>query len=160
MAFDEIDLYGFVSRHSRDIREPEILTCARKLRSEYTKVGAIGYCYGGWVVFRLAATENNGLVDCVVAGHPSLLTKNDIDNAAMPIQIQAPEKDDAYTAELKEHTWRTLQKNGVMFDYQHFPGVEHSCLIRGSSEVEREREAMQRGKNAAVAWFRQFLKAE
>ena len=157
-AFDEIDLYGFVGRHSREIREPEILECACKLRKEYSKVGAIGYCYGGWVVFRLAAAEHKGLVDCVVAGHPSLLTKDDIDNAAMPVQIQAPEVDAAYTDELKEYTFKTLQKNGVVFDYQHFPGVEHSCLVRGSAKIEKEREAMTRGKNSAVAWFRQYLK--
>ncbi|KAK5173280.1 uncharacterized protein LTR77_001961 [Saxophila tyrrhenica] len=159
-AFDEIDLHGFVSRHSREIREPEILACARKLRAEYSKFGAIGYCYGGWAVFRLAAAEHKELVDCVIAGHPSLLTKDDIDHAAAPVQIQAPEIDAAYTAELKEHTFKTLQANGVMFDYQYFPGVEHACLTRGSPKIERERDAMARGKNAAVAWFRQFLKAE
>ena len=159
-AFGEIDLHGFVGRHSKEIREPEILECARKLRKEYSKVGAIGYCYGGWVVFRLAAAEHEGLVDCVVAGHPSLLTKDEIDNAAMPVQIQAPEIDAAYTEELKTHTFHTLQKNGVAFDYQHFPGVEHSCLTRGSPKVDKEREAMARGKNAAVAWFRQYLKAK
>lgn len=159
MAFAEIDLHGFVSRNSRAIREPEILACARKLRAEYGRVGAIGYCYGGWVVFRLAAGEFAGMVDCVIAGHPSLLTKEDIDNAtACPIQIQAPEVDEAYTAELKWHTFETLQKNGVLFDYQHFPGVEHSCLTRGSPKVPMERGAMERGKDAAVDWFRMWLK--
>jgi hypothetical protein len=74
--------------------------------------------------------------------------------------VQAPEIDEAYTAELKEYTFRTLQKNGVVLDYLHFPGVEHSCLVRGSPKVEREREAMMRGKNAAVGWFRQWLKKE
>jgi dienelactone hydrolase len=112
------------------------------------------------VCFRLAAGEFEGLADCVIAGHPSLLTKEDIDNARAPVQIQAPEFDEAYPAELKEHTWKTLQKNGVTFDYQHFPGVEHSCLVRGSPKIAKERDAMARGKNAAVAWFRQWLKTE
>lgn len=110
--------------------------------------------------FRLAAAEFEGLVDCVVAGHPSLLTKDDIDHAVSPVQIQAPEVDAAFTDEMKEYAWKTLQRNGVVFDYQHFPGVEHSCLVRGSPKVERERNAMQRGKNAAVGWFRQLLKVE
>ncbi len=49
-----------------------------------------------------------------------------------------------------------MQK-GVPFDYQHFPGVAYSCLSRGADFAKGEREAMARGKNAAVAWFNQFL---
>ena len=147
---------GFLGRNSRDIREPEIFECAKKLCSEYGKVGAVGYCYGGWAVFRLGA-EGNGLVDCISTGHPSLLTKADIDGAGVPVQILAPEVDAAYTPEMKEYTFKTLQTNGVAFDYQHFPGVEHACLIRGSPKVSRERDAMARGMNAVVAWCQQYL---
>ena len=159
MRFDQIDLPGFMKKNARNIREPEIFECARKLRSEYGKVGAVGYCYGGWAVFRLGA-EGNGLVDCIVAGHPSLLTKEDIDRVGVPVQVLAPEIDPAYSAELKEHTWKVIPTKGVPFDYQFFPGVEHACLVRGSPKVNREREAMARGKNAAVSWLRQFLKNE
>ena len=155
-AFGEIDLQGFLGRHGREQREPEIFACAKKLRAEYLKVGAVGYCYGGWAVFRLGAKWND-LVDCIVAGHPSLLTKEDIAAVDVPVQVQAPEFDPVYTLELKRYTFDTLQVNGVPFDFQYFPGVHHACLVRGSPKVEREREAMARGKNATVAWLRQFL---
>lgn len=118
----EIDMPGFIQKNSRSIREPEILACAKKLRTQYKKVGAVGYCYGGWAVFRLGAVGNN-LVDCITAGHPSLLTKEDIDLVDVPTQLLAPEIDPVYTAELKEHTWRTLPTKGIAFDYQHFPKV-------------------------------------
>jgi len=154
----EIDLEGFTQRNSREARETAIFAFARAMRTRHAKVGAIGYCYGGWVVFRLGAKEHEpSLVDCISAGHPSLLIKKDIDEAAVPVQILAPEFDQAYTAELKLHTFVTLQKRGVPFDYQHFHGVEHSCLVRGNDRKPGEREAMVRGKNAAVAWLRQFL---
>jgi dienelactone hydrolase len=107
-------------------------------------------------VFRLGAKDNN-LVDCISTGHPSLLTLEDIDAISVPTQILAPEVDFAFTEELKGHTWKTLQKNRIIFDYQHFPGVEHACLVRGNLHNEGEREAMARGKDAAVAWFRQWL---
>ncbi|KAK8091073.1 Hydrolase tropI [Apiospora phragmitis] len=133
-----------IDRNAREIREPEIFACAAALRRapfNYKKVGAAGYCYGSWACFRLAAAEHDPpLVDCISVGHPSLLTRDDIDGvagAAVPIQ--------------------TLQRLGAPFDYQHFPGVEHACFIRGDTKKERERAAMARGKNAAAVWFRQWL---
>lgn len=158
----ELDLPGFIGRNSREIREPEIFESARALRQQYKKVGAVGFCYGGWACLRLAAKEHSPpLVDCISIGHPSLLVKKDIDEAGvLPIQILAPEIDLQYTAELKLHTFQTLQKAGAPFDYQHFPGVEHACFIRGDERKAGEREAMVRGKNAAVAWFKQHLSLE
>ncbi|KAK0270630.1 hypothetical protein LTR35_010838 [Friedmanniomyces endolithicus] len=151
-----LDIVAFVSKHTREIREPEIFACAEKLRAEYKKLGAIGYCYGGWAVCRLGAKGDN-LVDCISMGHPSLLVKEDLDGVAVPTQVLAPEIDAAYTEELKEHTWKTLQKNRVAFAYEHFPGVEHSCFTRGDPKKTGEQEAMVRGKSAAVAWFQQWL---
>lgn len=156
----EVDLGAFLKKNSRDIREPEILECARVLRAMYKKVGAVGFCYGGWAVFRLGAKEHHRprpLVDCITAGHPSLLTKKDIDEVAVPVQILAPEIDPVYTPELKAYTFDTLQKLGLPFDYQHFPKVEHACFVRGDPYKSGEREAMTRGKDAVVCWWRQYL---
>lgn len=156
--WQEIDLPAFKQRNSREIREPSVFAFVRAMKERHAKVGAIGYCFGGWAVFRLGAKEHETpLVDCISAAHPSMMIKQDIDDVAVPVQILAPEIDAAYTAELKMHTFVTLQKNGVPFDYQHFPGVEHACLARGNERKQGEREAMVRGKNAAVAWFRQHL---
>lgn len=158
LRWHEIDVPGFLKKNARDIREPEIFECTRALRAKYKKVGAVGFCYGGWAVFRLGAKEHQPpLVDCISTGHPSLLTKKDIDEVAVPVQILAPEIDPVFTAELKSYSFETIQKLGVPFDYQHFPGVEHACFIRGDTEKTGEREAMARGKNAAVGWLKEFL---
>ncbi|KAL1846615.1 hypothetical protein Plec18170_009044 [Paecilomyces lecythidis] len=160
--FDQLDLPGFIGRNGREQREPEIFECARALKRQhgYKRVGAVGYCYGGWASFRLGAKEHaaDPLVDCISIGHPSLMTKKDIDEIAVPVQVLAPEIDAAYPAELKSYTFETLQKLKIQFDYQHFPGVVHACFIRGDENHPGERAAMIRGKNAAVTWFRQFLK--
>ncbi|SPO01808.1 uncharacterized protein DNG_04481 [Cephalotrichum gorgonifer] len=154
----EIDMAGILERNSRQIREPEIFAFARALREKHAKVAAVGFCYGGWGVFRLAAREHEPpLVDCVVAGHPSRLTEADIDGAGVPIQILAPERDHVYTAELKAYTFQKLQAGGVVFDYQHFPGVGHGCLVRGDEKDPAGKKAMVRGKNAAVSWMKQHL---
>ncbi|KAJ9606322.1 hypothetical protein H2200_009283 [Cladophialophora chaetospira] len=156
--FHEIDFAGFLSRNTREIREPEIFAAARLLRQKFKRVGAIGFCFGGWAVFRLGAAEHDPpLVDAISTGHPSLLTKKDIDEVSVPVQLLAPEHDPAYPAEMKTHTFETVMKKGVYFDYVHFPGVEHGALTRGSEDVKGEREAMARAKDAAVNWFKLFL---
>ncbi len=156
--FHELDMETFRENNGRESREAEIFACARALREKYQKVGAVGFCYGGWAVFRLGANEHQPpLVDCITAGHPSLLTKEDIDGVAVPTQMLAPEVDSQYTPELKSYTFETLLKAGVPFDYQHLPGVEHACLVRGDPGKSGEREAMARGKDAAVSWMEQYL---
>ena len=42
-------------------------------------------------------------------------------------------------------------------DWVHFPGVEHVCMTKGDEKKKGEREAMVRGKVAAVGWFREWL---
>lgn len=156
--FHEVDLSVFQRDSGRDAREPEIFNAARALREKHNKVAAIGFCYGGWAVFRLGAKEHDPpLVDCISAGHPSMLTKEDIDGVGVPVQILAPEHDFVFTPELKSHCFETVTKKGVPFEYHHFAGVEHACLTRGDPGRPGEREAMARGKSAAVSWFNMYL---
>jgi len=64
--WSEIDVAGFVAKNSRETREVEIFDCARELRAKYKKVGAVGFCYGGWAGFRLGAKQHQPpLVDFV-----------------------------------------------------------------------------------------------
>ncbi|KAL3437000.1 Alpha/Beta hydrolase protein [Aspergillus tetrazonus] len=162
--FDQIDLKGFIARNGREQREGEIFETARALKRDlgFKKVGAVGYCYGGWASLRLGAKEHaeqgKPLIDCISIGHPSLLTKKDTDEVSVPVQVLAPEIDPVYSAEMKSYTFETLQRLNLPFDYQHFPGVAHACFIRGDENTPGERDAMVKGKNAAVAWFTQYLK--
>ena len=165
----ELNLDAYLAANSREVRSPEILACARHLRGQYSRVGAIGYCYGGWAGFHLASETlnpaNNAqqpLLDCLVIGHPSLLTEIDIDAVSprVPVMVLAPEVDAMYTPFLKANTLRVLPEKGVPFVYRHFPGVEHNCFVRGDPEREGERDAMERGLGAAVGWLREWLVTE
>ena len=51
------DLNDFLRRNGKDIRQPEIFACAKSLKEDlgFKKVGAVGFCYGGWAVLRLGA---------------------------------------------------------------------------------------------------------
>ncbi|KAB2573411.1 Hydrolase tropI [Lasiodiplodia theobromae] len=152
----EIDIPSFMVRNSKTIREPEIFACAKALRDQYGRVGAIGFCFGGWAVFRLGA-KGNQLVDCISTAHPSLLEKHEIENVGVPVQILAPEKDVVFTEELKAYSNQVIPTLGIAYDYQHFPGLEHGFAIRGDPTNPPEMKGLERAKNAAVVWFRQWL---
>lgn len=53
--FKELDLQGYMQRNSKEVRAESVLGFAGWLRSEmgYKRVGAVGYCWGGWAAFQL-----------------------------------------------------------------------------------------------------------
>ena len=156
--WSELDLPGFLGRNTKAIREPEIFDCAKALRSEhgYSSIGAIGFCFGGWAVFHLGA-KGVGLVDCISTAHPTFLEQNEIREIGVPVQIMAPEHDPQFTDELKAFSNEVIPQLGVPYDYQYFPSLTHGFATRGNPDLKGEKEGMERAKNAAVLWFRQWL---
>lgn len=150
------DLPGFMARNGKEAREPEIVACAQTLRAQYKKVGTIGFCYGGWAVFRLGA-KGRQLVDCISTAHPSRLTEEEIQNVGVPVQILSPENDSAYTPELKAFSNKVIPTLGVPYDYSFFPGLVHGFAVKGDPKSEVEMKGLVRAKNAAVYWFKQWL---
>ncbi|KAL9603192.1 MAG: hypothetical protein Q9179_002293 [Wetmoreana sp. 5 TL-2023] len=145
---------AWVQRNSKETRASAIHEAAKVLKEElgFRKVGAIGYCWGGWAVFQLGAKGKN-LVDCISTAHPSLLTKEEIDNVGVPVQILAPEHDSQFTPELKEHANKTIPALNVAYDYQYFPALAHGFAARGDRNNKMQKEGLERAKNAASCWF-------
>ena len=97
------------------------------------------------------------LVDCISTAHPSRLTKEEIDAVGVPVQIMAPEHDQAFTPELKAHANSVIPTLNVEYDYQYFPGLNHGFATRSDPSDFKQKNGMERAKNGAVAWFAQFL---
>ncbi|KAH7122655.1 Alpha/Beta hydrolase protein [Dendryphion nanum] len=154
----ELDISRFNRENGKEVRWPEIRACAEALRATYKRVGVIGYCYGGWSSFQLGSSAHSPrLVDCISAAHPTWLTKEEIDAIGVPVQIVAPEHDPTFTPELKKYANEVIPTKGVSYDYQYFPGVEHSFATRGNPDDEKERAAGERAKRAQVFWMREWL---
>ncbi|OCK85369.1 endo-1,3-1,4-beta-D-glucanase [Lepidopterella palustris CBS 459.81] len=152
---EAFDFPSFASRNSKEKRYPELLACAKTLKSQYKKVGAIGFCYGGWAVFQLGADAN--LLSCISTAHPSLLEKKEIDGLRVPTQILAPENDFQLTPELKEYCNKAIPGNAVPYEYVFFPGLEHGFAGRGDPKDVKQKEGLERAKRAAVNWFKEWL---
>ncbi|KAK4207431.1 putative hydrolase [Rhypophila decipiens] len=159
--WDKLDLPSFMARNSKPIRGPQAASFAKFLRTSagHKHLGAIGYCFGGWVAFQLGAGGdcNPSLVDCIVAAHPTFLTEDEIRAVKVPVQIIAPEVDPIFTEELKAFAQAEIPKLGVPFDYQFFPGLEHGFSVRGNRENEAEMRGLSRAMRAAAGWFREWL---
>ncbi|KAI4709705.1 hypothetical protein J4E89_005721 [Alternaria sp. Ai002NY15] len=155
--FDKLDVEGFKKRNSREIREPEIFACAKELRANgFKKIGAVGYCWGGWAILRLATEK---LVDCVICAHPSLLTEADFDGVDVPIMFLQPEHDSMFPEEMRLYAFKklVLEKKNQAVEWVHFPDAHHGCFTKGDEEVPGEREAMIKAKDRAVTWWREWL---
>ncbi len=146
----------FIGRNSKDIRYPEIMACAKEIKTQgYSKLGAIGFCYGGWAVFRLAGKGVN-LLDCVITAHPSLLTEEEINNVSVPVQLLVPERDMMFDP-LKEHTRRVLPTLAIDYDYVDFANLDHGFATRGDKSNQLQRNGLEKAKDDAVRWFKKYL---
>ena len=151
-----IDIHGFFVKNSKEIRQPEIFACAKALRHSHSKVAAIGYCFGGWACFRLAAKGQN-LVDAISTAHPSLLEKAEIDAVGVPTQIIAPEFDHVLTAELKEYCNKTIPTLEIPYQYDFYPGLNHGFAVKGDIKDPKQKLGLERANNAIVSWFKENL---
>ncbi|CAF9928030.1 MAG: hypothetical protein HETSPECPRED_006733 [Heterodermia speciosa] len=159
----KFDVPAFVmGKNGKAHRWSEIEACAKSLKAElgFKKVGAVGYCYGGWAVFQLGK-KSNPLVDAISTAHPSLLTKEEINDVGVPAQILAPEHDPVFVPEMKAYANETIPKLNVAYDYQYFPGVAHGFAIKCNDEgSDLDKKSLERAKNAVVGWFAHHLHIE
>lgn len=153
---EAFNLPEFINRNTKELRFPEILACARALKSQYPKLGAIGFCYGGWAVFKLAAYGPE-LVDCISTAHPSLLTEEEISAGRVPTQIIAPEHDYLMTVELKAYCNQVIPALGLPYEYVYFPRLSHGFATRGDLSNVDQKQGLERAKRAAVNWFNEWL---
>lgn len=145
----------FMTRNSKDVRWPEIVEVAKALKSQYKKTAAIGYCYGGWACFRLGADP--ALVDAISMAHPSRVEESEIDNVKVPVQIMAPETDPAFPPELKAYANKVIPELGVPYEYVYFPGLVHGFATKGDENDKKQKDGLERAKNSAVGFFKEFL---
>lgn len=101
--------------------------------------------------------QGHNLVDCISTAHPSLLTEEEIDAVSVPVQILAPEYDPALTPELKAYANKVIPSLNLEYNYQYFPGMIHGFATRGDPKNPKQKQGLERAKNAAVGWFAQML---
>lgn len=88
---------------------PPMTEFLKNLKTEkgYSKLGGIGYCYGGKVVAHFNQEET---FDVSVVCHPSMLNQKDIETLKKPILFCCAEQDDMFGERFREQSQKILEE--------------------------------------------------
>jgi len=145
------------------------------------KVGAVGFCWGGFYAVELAAdeegsrvmierdggeTEEVSLIDCAFTAHPSLLRiPRDIERVVKPLSVANGDDDEFMGRKAMVGLREVLEgKNEVAGREVHevvvYPGAKHGFGVRRDWNDEVQREGRERSEDQAVGWMRRHFQVE
>ena len=150
---DKFDFGAWWGANNPDVRMPEILACARKLREQYSWIGVVGYCWGGLTGFKLASKPHAELFNCISIAHPGSPTEDDVRGISLPFQVLSAEHDPTFSTEMKEYCNKEIPKLGVDYQYHYFPGMVHGFATKCDPTKDREKKALELAKNSVVFWM-------
>jgi len=93
-----------------------------------TKVTAEGFCWGGWFVAALAATDK---VNAATVAHGSLMTIEAIEAIKQPTQFICAEEDAQWPQDFKDKVAKVIQDKDVPCSMKTYPGTVHGFAVRG-----------------------------
>ncbi|KAF3903633.1 hypothetical protein AA313_de0205180 [Arthrobotrys entomopaga] len=119
-----IDLW--LARHTPEKTYPIILSALAKAKEEFadaaSQVFAVGYCFGGKYVLKLAATAE---ITAGAVAHGTAVTLEDIKGVVKPVSFVCVENDGLFPDEVREEGRKHLEENNVVHEMKVFDGVPH-----------------------------------
>ncbi|KAI0053159.1 alpha/beta-hydrolase [Auriscalpium vulgare] len=125
-----------------------------------TRFAAVGYCYGGRLVFDLALDNT---IAVAATAHPSLLQPADIDAYAekskAPLLVEACEVDAQWPKEKREQAENVLGGGKFVpgFKQDYWPGCEHGYAVRGDLSKPEVKAGKEGAFKNTVEWFIKHL---
>lgn len=171
-------LPSFLMWQTRHKFEPTDQVCMEflgKLRRETpvsTKIGMVGFCWGGRYALRAASEDRmievNGkktpLVDVVVALHPSnLVLPADVEKPGVPLSLGWGAEDTFVSIETKAKVEEVHAKEAA--DGRKMPEIEHQTYtpgrhgfaVRGNPDNPEERAILEGTEKQAMKWMERWL---
>ncbi|CCL98846.1 uncharacterized protein FIBRA_00852 [Fibroporia radiculosa] len=147
----------FILRNSKTAQSAKIGTLLKQLRQTQAdaKIGFIGFCWGG----RYAITMNSDF-DATVACHPSLVKyPTELDNISKPISFALAAEDPAGFGAVRGKEAEKLLKDRGLTDLEViiYDGVHHGWTVRVNMADEKKKQARDKAKEQALAWFEKYL---
>jgi carboxymethylenebutenolidase len=127
--------------------EQDFIAAARFLKAHELcngKLGAVGFCFGGYITNMLAAALP-GVIDAAVPFYGTPANRDVIGNVRGPLLLQFAEHDPRVNATWPDYE-ALLKQNGVDYEAHVYPGVNHG--FHNDSTGRYDREA------AELAWSR------
>jgi dienelactone hydrolase len=158
---DDFDIMGWITKgtggnnpHTPEYVDAAVLKGIKALQDRgVTKIGAVGYCFGGKYVVR---HYKNG-IKVGYSAHPSFVSDEELAAITGPFSIAAAETDSIFTTELRHKSEGILAKTGQPWQINLFSGTEHGFSVRGDLSDPKQRFAKERAFAQSVEWFDQWL---
>ncbi|MEL0105955.1 MAG: dienelactone hydrolase family protein [Rhodospirillaceae bacterium] len=118
------------------------------------KLGAVGFCFGGFVVNHLAATLGNDL-DAGVPFYGRAVKGDAVNKVKSPMLFIYAENDKKVNAMIPDYH-KALKANGLKFEAETYPGTRHG--FHNNSTPRFNEEQAKKAWNRTVEFFKKHLK--
>ncbi|KAK5064357.1 hypothetical protein LTR84_000190 [Exophiala bonariae] len=135
----------------------------RSVEGANLKIGAIGFCWGGYHVTKLARGDptSNGrpVVDVAYTAHPSeLKLPEDIEQIAIPYSVVIGDVDFAMPLKQVEEMRQILSKAGKPeSEVVVISNAKHGFAVRADPEDEQAMVMAHQAFHQAINWFKEHL---
>lgn len=120
-----------------------------------TKIGTVGYCFGGKLVFALGQQKK---VDCLVSVHPSPPSLPEgVEGISCPLLLICAETDYLLSRQQADDIIRLARNSKSQAESRFYGGVAHGFAVRGNDDDPVCHEAYRKATQETVDWFRQYL---
>ena len=117
------------------------------------KVGTVGFCFGGLMVNRLAASSKE--LDAGVAYYGRQIPADQVKNITAPLLLQYADKDDGVNSGIKDYE-AALKANNKKYTIYQYPGTQHAFNNdRGAARYNKEAADLAWGRT--LAFFKETL---
>lgn len=139
------------------------------------KIGAAGFCWGGYYTVQLshdtpssrvhrnevggASQALQPLIDCGFTAHPSFITvPKDIEPVNLPLSVAVGNEDMAMKGPLIVQMKEILEKKKAGdHEVVIMPGARHGFAVRTDPKDEMQMSCAQRAEDQAIAWFTRWF---
>ncbi|KZV76156.1 dienelactone hydrolase endo-1-3,1,4-beta-D-glucanase [Peniophora sp. CONT] len=133
-----------------------------KLRTEkrYTRIGAVGYCYGGSIGVGLGRSPE--LVNSLVIAHPGSIKLDDVKLMRVPTSWACAEEDFSFKPHLRNGAEaifkeREGKEDFVPYEFKDWKGCAHGFAIRPNQSVPEVKAGYEGALVQTVDWFKKSL---
>ena len=124
-----------------------------------TRIGAVGYCFGGKYAFRFLddSLSPEQRVDAAFTAHPSLLEDEEILAIQGPVSVAQAENDSMLLPKRRAEIEALLKQTGREYMVSLYSGTPHGFAVRADVSNGEQRFAKESAFLQAVRWFGEFL---
>ncbi|TVY71182.1 Hydrolase tropI [Lachnellula suecica] len=149
---------AFFANHTTDMIDAIVETSINSIRGElgYSKVAAVGYCFGGRFVARFLAAGKG--LDAGFAAHPSMTVEAEWQAVASPLSIAFGALDTANTPAQRAAAEAIFVANNGTFQTALYSDAEHGFAVRTNLTDPQKAFAQESAYFQAVRWFDAWVK--